>query len=104
MDLWIRSQDEKLLEKVESIELLKLDEYIEPTIYSNSEHILGTYKTIKRAKEILDEIQHILVPSPIINTTTFISTPTSPNTLINSDISKSEITPMSVVVYQMPKK
>lgn len=57
MELWIRSQDRDYLEKVEKIYLWE-NSFKEYQIDGKSE--LGTYKTKKRALEVLDEIQKII--------------------------------------------
>ena len=54
MDLWIRSQDKKLLEKINSFEIVD-----ESTIQANG-FPYGTYKDKERALEVLDEIQEVL--------------------------------------------
>lgn len=59
MDLWIRSQDKKCLTMVNHL-------YIDDShhIRQQDDLILGTYET-KRALEVLEEIQNILMPKPI---------------------------------------
>lgn len=54
MDLWVRSQDREYLEKIEKIYVWEAahEDY---RIEGKSE--LGTYKTQKRALEVLDEIE-----------------------------------------------
>ena len=78
MELWIRSQDKRILQKVDSIYLNA--NYDNRRICTNDsrdyESDLGEYKTKERALEVLDEIQDILI-----------------------DYEK-----MSRVVYQMPKE
>lgn len=68
MELWIRSQDKESLTKVSNIQYSyqKGDLYTDVngkhhigTYYDNLK-ILGTYKTKKRAIEVLDEIQNKL--------------------------------------------
>ena len=65
MELWIRSQDRKTLLKMNRIYVFSqtiFAEYID-----NREIDLGTYKTNERALEVLDEIQNILKPKYILN-------------------------------------
>ncbi len=58
MELWIRNQDKKLLRKTERLSVIEdTGEYY---IVDNG-NIYGEYKTKKRALEILDEIQNILI-------------------------------------------
>lgn len=57
MEIWIRSQDKTVLEKVEWIEFsdsMKADN--SNCIFVNALYV-GEYKTKKRALEIIDEIQ-----------------------------------------------
>ena len=66
MELWIRSQDERILQKVDNVYLNA--NYDNRRICSNDsrdyESDLGEYKTKERALEVLDEIQkYILLPN-----------------------------------------
>ena len=73
MDLWIRSQDRERLLKVDNIYITENndktdDEYGTVMIYeytdSESQCLLGIYKTKERALEVLEEIQgEIEIPS-----------------------------------------
>ena len=64
MDLWIRSQDKKVLVKINNI---WVDE--NGIIYTDSypDMWLGAYKSEKRAIEVLDEIQKLLMPTYLIS-------------------------------------
>lgn len=63
MELWIRSQDKKMLTKLDYI-------YLEPNngleLQGGNHYMinksLGTYATKERALEVLDEIQKLLMP------------------------------------------
>ena len=59
MELWIRSQDKTTL--IRSYEIYISEQ---PNIYliraKRTSHILGSYSTIERALEVLDEIQKLL--------------------------------------------
>ena len=59
MELWIRSQDKRILQKVDNIFLNA--NYENRRIYTidinDTETELGEYKTKERALEVLDEIQ-----------------------------------------------
>lgn len=57
MDLYIRSQDRLILEKNETLQLCQNPD---GTWFFNSGLVLGTYKSKKRALEILDEIQQFI--------------------------------------------
>ena len=62
MDLWIRSQDKEVLQKITSL-FVNDDGYIFSYDYINSNEVfLGKYKTKERALEVLDEIHNILMP------------------------------------------
>ena len=62
MELWIRSQDREKITKVNSVNVLGFEDKI--TIHGyidDRNHFwLGTYKSKKRALEVLDEIQTII--------------------------------------------
>ena len=79
MELWIRSQDREYLEKVEKIYIWK-NSFEEYQIDGKSE--LGTYKTKKRALEVLDEIQRLMIAS-----------------LVDKNLDG-----YGVVIYEMPKE
>lgn len=59
MELWIRSQDKKILKKCCFIEIHELIEN-EDYILQDDEIDYGRYKTHKRALQVLDEIQELL--------------------------------------------
>ena len=64
MELWIRSQDKRVLQKVDNVYLnANYDNRRICTIDSRDyESDLGEYKTKERALEVLDEIQNLLNP------------------------------------------
>lgn len=69
MELWIRSQDKRILQKVDNIFLDANYDNKRICSYDNDSEIeLGTYETKERAFEILDEIYKLLIPKPIIST------------------------------------
>ena len=58
MDLWIRSQDKTTLLRSYEIYIVEhSDSYVIRA--KRTSHILGAYKTIERALEVLDEIQRV---------------------------------------------
>ena len=57
MELWVRSQDKRILQKVDNIFLDANYENKRISTYDGDNIELGTYKTKERAIEILDEIQ-----------------------------------------------
>ena len=71
MELWIRTQDKRKLINVKNLVI----ETGRPTIYTCEgmgsviyQEVLGTYKTKRRALEILDEIQDLLKSKALIKT------------------------------------
>ena len=62
MDLWIRSQDKKKLVKCESVSIGGYKSHKDETALWCGQFNCGTYKTEKRALEVLDEIQKLLEP------------------------------------------
>lgn len=60
MNLWIRSQDKRILQKVDNIFLDANYENKRISTYDGDNTELGTYKTKERALEVLDEIQNML--------------------------------------------
>lgn len=61
MELWVRSQDKEVLQKITSL-FVNDDGYIFSYDYINSNEVfLGKYKNKTRALEVLDEIQRHLV-------------------------------------------
>ena len=81
----------------------------EPEQYENSScfyELLGTYKTKERALEVLDEIQNILKPKYILNTSSI-----KPDgdfyeengVIFQKYDANAEIEELSTFVYQMPK-
>ena len=64
MNLWVRSQDKRILQKVDNIFLDANYENKRISTYDGDSVELGTYKTKERAIEVLDEIQnYILLPN-----------------------------------------
>ena len=96
MELWIRSQDNKMLFKAEEIEYI----HRYPSVFNIKEYFainvneceFGEYETEKRALEIIDEIQYLLKPTPIISPTL------KSDKLLNEKIEEA-----STYVYEMPK-
>ena len=64
MELWIRSQNKRYLQKIKSLCLDDNDNEERVIIYGNisdEDFELGSYATIERALEVLDEIEGLLV-------------------------------------------
>ena len=111
MELWIRSQDKTKLYKVNTIETDSEIESCKETgryiIYINDEYF-GTYKSKERALKILDEIQKLLTPKPIV---TFSNKVKKENlldktieTIIQPIIEDIKIMESLSYVYEMPKE
>ena len=115
MELWIRSQDKEKLLKISGIQYqnckLVENETVEANIligfYSSYENeILGEYTTKERAIEVLDEIQNILKPKYILDTSSikpdgdFYKENGAIFQKYNANV---EIKELSTFVYQMPK-
>lgn len=63
MSLWVRSQDKRILQRVDNIFLDANYEDKRISTYDGDNIELGTYKTKERAIEVLDEIQDELIGS-----------------------------------------
>ena len=107
MELWIRSQDKRILQKIDNIYLdanygnKRICNYVDD--YKTE---LGTYKTKERALEVLDEIQNLLKPKYILDTS---SIKLDGNFYEENGVifqkynANTEIKELSTFVYQMPK-
>ena len=58
MNLWVRTQDKRILQKVNNIFLDANYENKRIVTYDGDNTKLGTYETKERALEVLDEIQN----------------------------------------------
>ena len=58
MELWVRSQDRRILQKVDNIFLDANYENKRISTYDGDSIELGTYKTKERALQVLNEIQN----------------------------------------------
>ncbi len=62
MELWIRSQDKEKLIKVDYLRIIENEEDKEFPFYINAGYdFMAAYKTKKRALEVLDEIESLLL-------------------------------------------
>ena len=113
MELWIRSQDKTKLIKVSNVQYTyrKGDLYSDVrgkhyigTYYDNLE-ILGDYATKERAIEILDEIQNILKPKYILNSSSIRPDDSwvENGVIFQNYDGNAKIQELSTFVYQMPK-
>ena len=115
MELWIRSQDKMNLVKVRQIGVNYQDNKqiianYTPELYENSGgyyELLGTYKTKERSLEVLDEIQNILMPKYILDSSSIKS---CGNSWVENDFIMQKydanvtIQEISTYVYEMPKE
>lgn len=110
MELWIRSQDKKTLLKCDNI-TITIDSEDGKNIKGYKVvgyEDLGRYETEKRAIEILDEIQNILSPKYILDSSN-IKPIGDPYYVENGVIfqrysANGTIQEVSTVVYKMPEK
>lgn len=90
MELWIRSQNKLILQKVNAFLITQSDKDKWTIIDNQNLTIYGTYKSKERALEVLNEIQNRLMPySEIIQDTEGIT------------ISYKNV---STIIYEMPKE
>ena len=107
MNLWVRSQDKIILQKVDNIYLNA--NYDNRRICTNDsrdyESDLGEYKTKERAIEVLDEIQSLLQPT--IEYKPIVQEEYNPSYEYRHFIKvddNMEVKELSTFVYQMPEK
>ena len=94
MELWIRSQDKTILQKVDNL-LISDGNNAEGTfnIYTNSlpaQNVLGKYKTKERAVEVLDEIQDKMLNGAFAKK-------------INGLGEELDLIPNPILIYNMPE-
>lgn len=105
MELWIRSQDKEVLTRV--VDIWKDADKNE--IWSKSsfatKNCLGMYKTKERAIEVLDEIQNILNPKYILDSSSIRPDDSwvENGIIMQKYNANTEIKELSTFVYQMPK-
>lgn len=112
MELWIKSQDKECLLKTDIVMLEEIEENKEYWIYAGHEkyepyRVFGVYHTKERALEILDEIQNILKPKYIVDTSSI--RPDGDFYVENGMIlqnysANAKIEQLSTFVYAMPKE
>ena len=108
MELWIRSQDRKLLEKAVMIKIAHLhnesikEEDFTYSIIVNNDYVFADYKTKERALEVLDEIQKLFEPKIILKSIKEIAQTLDGVYYTNPD--EYEIEQLSSYVYQMPEE
>ena len=108
MNLWVRNQDKTILQKVDNLLISDGDNAGRTfNIYTNSlpaQNVLGRYKTKERAIEVLDEIQNILKPKYILDSSSIRHDDSwVENGIIMQKYNANvEIKELSTFVYQMP--
>ena len=102
MELWIRSQDKRILQKVDNVFLNANYDNKRISTYDGDSTTLGEYKTKERALEVLDEIQNILKPQLIIKDSGKIIG-SFEDTIVREGATY-ELKEFSTYVYQMPEK
>lgn len=104
MELWVRSQDRRILQKVNNIFLDANYEDKRISTYDGENVELGTYKTKERALEVLGEIQMLLQPiikyKPIVQEEYNALYPYKNFVKVDDNM---EIKELSTFVYQMPE-
>lgn len=90
MNLWVRSQDKRILQKVDNIFLDANYEDKRISTYDGDNVELGTYKTKERALEVLDEIQDKMLNGSFAKK-------------INGLGEELDLIPNPILIYNMPK-
>lgn len=104
MELWIRTQNKEILRKSERLRVVEdTGKYY---IVDNGD-IYGEYKTKERALEVLDEIQNILKPKYILDSSSI--KPNGDSWVENGIVmqnynANARIEELSTYVYEMPKE
>lgn len=105
MNLWIRSQDKECLTNISNIQYVYKNNMHGLGTYYDNLKILGTYKTKERAIEVLDEINKLLIPKPIISTYNVEQAELLNGTVfIKPMLDDIKIESYTSYVYQMPEK
>ena len=111
MDLWIRSQDKELIQKVNT-GIMYLKDATNRDCIANRDNetgfsILGAYETRERALEVLDEIEKIIQPPMNFIVSQHIDFDNDGEGLIGCNILKEEPKierKSDIIVYEMPKE
>lgn len=101
MNLWVRSQDKRILQKVDNIFLDANYENKRISTYDGDNVELGTYKTKERALEVLDEIHKCIIDKEVLHACNNLLTLINKSSLNNAEkiIDRTE----KIAVYQMPE-
>ena len=110
MELWIRSQDKEDLLKVSGVRINCFNEKEIKAYFNDDDTIIATYATKKRALEVLDEIQNILMPKTIIKSDAIVNEEDLQRfkKAFNENeaiiLNKATIEHLDTYVYEMPKE
>ena len=114
MELWIRSQDKNILEKVNKLYVATCEEENGFGIYDiryddldDCDVPLGFYKTKERALEVLDEIQNILKPKFKLDTSSIQENGSScveNGVILQNYTANADFIELDTYVYEMPKE
>ena len=105
MNLWVRSQDKRILQKVNDVYISTIDDKTIKVPDGGIGIELGIYKTKERAIEVLDEIQSLL--QPIIKYEPIVQKEFNPSYKYEHFVKVGdniEIKELSTFVYQMPEE
>lgn len=107
MELWIRSQDRTRLAKIKCLYMVDAtcEEKVVICGYSSDESDdfdLGSYYTIERALEVLDEIQKLLMPQVKLKSIDTSVEIANLNYIVNPTYET--IQQLNTCVYEMPKE
>ena len=107
MEIWIRSQDKEILTLAEHLDIYNAGVEEQCWAIEESGTDLGTYKTKERALEVLDEIQNILKPKCILDSSSI--KPDGDSWVENGIImqkynANARVEELSTYVYEMPKE
>ena len=91
MELWIRSQDRRILQKVDNIFLDANYKDKRISTYDEESIELGTYKTKERAIEVLDDIQQVFSSSAFAKK-------------VNGLGEELDLIPNPILIYNMPEE
>lgn len=104
MELWIRSQSKKTLVRCTNVviqEYFEGDVDIRELLLDGGDILLGRYTTLERAKEILNEIQNILIPRIILSKPENSMVSDRQFIINNANVDVKEL---STYVYEMPNE
>ena len=108
MELWIRSQDRERLFKIDKLGIEEAEGFLVVLYTDKYEwYRLGNYKTKERALEVLDEIQNILQPKYLLDSSSIKSNGDSwvENGIIMQNYSAcATLEEIPLYVYEMPKE